>query len=217
MKLIRTLNVFVILTSIAIIVVMSIDVLTPEAISSQAEIVDFHFVVSMVFIVDFFVRMTSANRWWVYLMTNSIFFLVSLPLLSFSIWFEWDIDKSTELIIRYIPFLRAIYGFVIVFRYITKSRITNLFYTYIVLVVATTYFCSLLFFTAEYGINSGVKSFGDAIWWALMDMTTVGSDIIAQTTVGRVISVVLAAGGMMLFPIFTVYITKVFDRNDEVD
>ncbi len=207
----------VILASVAIIVVMSVDVLYPEVISSQAQIVDFHFVVSMIFILDFFVRLTRARRWWVYLMKNSIFFIVSLPLLSFSIWFEWNLDRSTELVIRYIPFLRAIYGFVIVFGYLTRSRIANLFYTYIVLIAATTYFCSLLFFAVEFGVNSEVKSFGDAIWWALMDMTTVGSNIVAKTTIGRIISVLLAASGMMLFPIFTVYITKVFDRNDRAE
>lgn len=40
-----------------------------------------------------------------------------------------------------------------------------------------------------------------------MDVTTVGSNIYATTAVGKILSVVLAALGMMMFPIFTVYIT----------
>jgi len=40
-----------------------------------------------------------------------------------------------------------------------------------------------------------------------MDVTTVGSNIIAQTVTGRVLSVLLAALGMKMFPIFTVYNT----------
>ena len=43
-----------------------------------------------------------------------------------------------------------------------------------------------------------------------------GSNIIAVTGVGKVLSVLLAALGMMMFPIFTVYVTNlVTQRNKE--
>ncbi len=49
-----------------------------------------------------------------------------------------------------------------------------------------------------------------------MDVTTVGSNIEAVTGVGRVLSVLLAALGMMMFPIFTVYVTNLItQRNKE--
>ena len=48
-----------------------------------------------------------------------------------------------------------------------------------------------------------------------MDVTTVVSNIIAVTTTGRVLSVVLAALGMMMFPIFTVYITSIIERRNK--
>lgn len=41
-----------------------------------------------------------------------------------------------------------------------------------------------------------------------MDVTTVGSNIYAVTPTGRILSVLLAALGMMMFPIFTVYVTS---------
>ena len=44
-----------------------------------------------------------------------------------------------------------------------------------------------------------------------MDATTVGSNIYAVTGIGKVLSVLLAALGMMMFPIFTVYITNVME------
>ena len=50
---------------------------------------------------------------------------------------------------------------------------------------------------------------------AAMDATTVGSNIIAVTPVGRILSVVLAAIGMMMFPIFTVYITNILTRHHQ--
>lgn len=48
-----------------------------------------------------------------------------------------------------------------------------------------------------------------------MDVTTIGSNVIAVTPVGRVLSVVLAALGMMMFPIFTVYITSIIERRNK--
>lgn len=60
----------------------------------------------------------------------------------------------------------------------------------------------------EQKVNPEVKDYSDALWWAFMDVTTVGSNIIAITPTGRILSVLLAALGMMMFPIFTVYVTS---------
>lgn len=57
-----------------------------------------------------------------------------------------------------------------------------------------------------------MTGYGDALWWAFMDVTTVGSNIIAVTVTGRVLSVLLAALGMMMFPIFTVYVTSLIQK-----
>lgn len=48
-----------------------------------------------------------------------------------------------------------------------------------------------------------------------MDVTTVGSNIIAVTATGRVLSVLLAALGMMMFPIFTVYVTSLIQKKNK--
>ena len=64
-------------------------------------------------------------------------------------------------------------------------------------------------------MNPLVTDYGDALWWAFMDVTTVGSNIIAMTTTGRVLSVLLAALGMMMFPIFTVYITNLIQQSNQ--
>ena len=66
----------------------------------------------------------------------------------------------------------------------------------------------------EHDLNPMVKGYGDALWWALMDVTTVGSNIYAVTVAGKVMSVALAAVGMMMFPVFTVYITSLVQRGN---
>ena len=57
--------------------------------------------------------------------------------------------------------------------------------------------------------------FGDAIWWASMNLTTVGADIFAVTAVGKILTVLLPTLGMMMFPIFTVYITNLIQQSNE--
>ena len=83
------------------------------------------------------------------------------------------------------------------------------------MLLATVYFASLAFFVLEHKVNPLVTDYGDALWWAFMDVTTVGSNIVAMTTTGRVLSVLLAALGMMMFPIFTVYVTNLIQQSNE--
>ena len=80
------------------------------------------------------------------------------------------------------------------------------------MLLATVYFSSLIFFVLEHKVNPLVPDYGEALWWAFMDVTTVGSNIYAVTVTGKVLSVLLAALGMMMFPIFTVYVTSLVQK-----
>ena len=57
--------------------------------------------------------------------------------------------------------------------------------------------------------NTMVHNFWDALWYACMTATTAGCSIQAITPVGKVISILLALAGMMLLPVFTVYLTNI--------
>ncbi|WP_147441368.1 ion channel, partial [Providencia stuartii] len=115
-------------------------------------------------------------------------------------------------LIRFIPLFRGGAAFVMLMMMVVKRNTTALFLSYIILLFSTVYFISLIFFIFERGNNAEVKNYGDAIWWAAMTVTTLGSNIIPVTTAGKVITTVLAATGMTVFPIFTVYITSVISR-----
>lgn len=67
-----------------------------------------------------------------------------------------------------------------------------------------------MFYAVEKGVNSQVTNYWDALWWACMDVTTVGSNIYGVTFLGQLLAAVLAGAGMMMFPIFTAYITNVY-------
>ena len=56
----------------------------------------------------------------------------------------------------------------------------------------------------------GLTDYGDALWWAWMNVTTVGAAIFPVTAVGKVVCVLLPIVGMIFFPIFTVYISQYY-------
>ena len=95
-------------------------------------------------------------------------------------------------------------------KWFTKSTMTNLLFSYTIILLATAYFGSLAFYAIEKDLHPGVKNFGDSIWWACMDVTTVGCAIEPTTTEGRILAVILAVLGMSMFPILTAYITNIF-------
>ena len=110
--------------------------------------------------------------------------------------------------LRFIPLVRSGWALAIVVGWLTSNRASGLFVSYLTMLLAMVYFSSLIFFVIEQKVNPEVKDYNDALWWAFMDVTTVGSNIIAITPTGRILSVLLAALGMMMFPIFTVYVTS---------
>jgi voltage-gated potassium channel len=61
----------------------------------------------------------------------------------------------------------------------------------------------------EVNANPMVQNFWDCLWYSCMTATTAGCSIQAVTTIGKVISVLLAFAGMMLLPVFTVYLTDI--------
>ena len=85
--------------------------------------------------------------------------------------------------------------------------------SYIVIIIMLVYFCSLIFYQCEQTVNPQVDTYWTALWWAAMNMSTVGCYINPMTVEGRVIAVVLPIAGMIIFPLFTVYLTDYVKRH----
>ena len=138
--------------------------------------------------------------------------LVSIPYYNIVNWFHIDVTPLQSILLRSIIFIRGGYGLVIMINWFTKSKVTNMMITYLVMLVAMAYFGSLIFYFIEMGINPGLHHFQDALWWASMDVTTVGCAIEPVTGEGRILAVILAVMGMSMFPILTVYVTNYFQN-----
>lgn len=206
----KILNSLVLLGSLAIIVVASIELLEGTDTLSETFILRFHLGVCSLFLADFFVRWYT-NGWSARFFWNNLFFFaVSIPYLNIVYALSTNISHSAWIVLRLIPLARGIYGVSLIVGWMTRSKITNLLVTYLTILFTTIYFCSIVFYYMEHAVNPPVKTYWDAFDWALMNVTTVGSNIFGVTKLGQSLAVVLAAAGMIFFPIFTAYVTTRF-------
>lgn len=207
-RVIDWLNILVLLGSLAIIVSLSYDILTAGRYRPDSPTtLGIQLAVCSVFILDFALRWIISPKRGRFVLNNLILLVFSVPYLNIVHYAHADIPHEIHYLLGFVPLLRGGYGLVMITSWFTRRSATSLMVSYLSILAAVTYFTSLIFFVAERGVNPKVATYWDALWWAAMDLTTVGSDITAATPVGKILSVFLAAAGMMMLPIFTVYIT----------
>ena len=69
--------------------------------------------------------------------------------------------------------------------------------------------------SVERGHESRLDSFPDALWWAVVTVTTVGyGDIVPVTQAGRALALVLMIGGVALFGALTANLASILMRRD---
>ena len=199
------LHIIILLMSLFLVISISIDTFKGIPFYTQSSYMKIQLWICIWFLFDFVLEFFLAKHKWRYIRTHFIFLLVAIPYQNIIAYY----------LLRFIPLLRGGYALAIVVGWLTYNRASSLFVSYLTMLLATVYFASLAFFVLEHKVNPLVTDYGDALWWAFMDVTTVGSNIIAMTTTGRVLSVLLAALGMMMFPIFTVYITNLIQQSNQ--
>jgi voltage-gated potassium channel len=80
----------------------------------------------------------------------------------------------------------------------------------VLLVVLLVSSVSIYLFERE-GSDSQIRGFGDALWWSIVTVATVGyGDVVPRTTWGRVIAVATIISGIVLMSITTATIASVF-------
>ena len=209
------LHVIILLLSLFLVISISIDTFKGIPFYEQSVYMKVQLWICALFLADFVLEWVLAENKKHYVATHFIFLLVAIPYQNIIAYMGWTFSPEITYMIRFIPLVRGGYAMAIVVGWLTYNRASSLFISYLTMLVATVYFASLAFYVTEHGVNSQVTSYGDSIWWACMDVTTIGSNVIAVTPTGRVLSVVLAALGMMMFPIFTVYVTSLVERRNK--
>ncbi len=208
----RTLSLF---GALVLIIAISIEVIGGDNTHFSPEYKMLQLGICAIFLIDLGVRVaTTPVRNWA-IVGHLIFLLLAIPWLNIAEWCQWELNRAEGMAVAAMPLIRAFLALYLVVHWMVEGGVRRLFMAYLVTVVAITYLGALLFYDFEVLVNPHLKGFGNALWWAWMNVTTVGAAIFPVTAVGKFICVVLPIVGMAMFPIFTVYVTSLYNQQKE--
>nr|MBD5377049.1 two pore domain potassium channel family protein [Bacteroides sp.] len=202
--------------SIFLVVSISIDTFDNKEVFTQRRFMREQFWICIVFLADYFIEFFMAERKMHYFLTRMTFLLVSIPYLNIIHHYGWSFSPEVTYLLRFIPLIRGGYALAIVVGWFTSNKAASLVLTYLLVLVASVYFGAMVFYSVEHSVNPGVENFYNALWWAAMDTTTTGSNITAMTPIGQVLSVILSCLGVMMLPLFTVYVTTLIQKRNDL-
>jgi voltage-gated potassium channel len=199
------------LAGVALLVGISVEVLTGDHQSYSVWYMWLQFVVCIIFMIDFAMAMSRARgrsiKWfWL----NFLFFLISIPYLNILWWLDIPLHRGAAVAVAALPLLRSFVAMGVVVWWFIAGRVSRIFAAYLFTVVCFTYLSALIFYDYEVLVNDRLHGFGNALWWAWMNTTTVGAAIFPVTAIGKILAVLLPGLGMMFFPVFTIYITNIY-------
>lgn len=191
--------------SVYVLIIMVVEVLVPLTQQVQTLLGYIDVFVCSIFMTDFFVNLRRAPSKAAFLRWGWIDFVSSIPFIS-----SLRIGRLAR-IARILRVLRAFRSVTALMRYIFSNRRSNS-----LAAVSTMSFLLLVFGAVgivqfETAQDSNIKGAGDALWWAISTMTTVGyGDRFPTTAEGRLVAVILMVAGVGLFGVFTGYVSSLF-------
>lgn len=169
----------------------------PVAVSNVLQICDT--LVCVLLLIDFGIRFHKAPSKPAFLKWGWIDLLASIPYL------PWLRVGRLVRILQVIRLLRAIRATqkisALVFRNKLHAGTTSVVLTAFLLII----FCSIgVLICEQQDPNANIKTAGDAIWWSVTTITTVGyGDKYPVTTEGRIVAMILMISGIGLFGILS--------------
>lgn len=210
--LLRATNILTLIASVVLLAALSMEIIYSRELAHFGEAFSLATsLVCLIYCFDFFVLMAYNARPWHFLWRNSVVLILSIPYHAIAHLAGIELGHAAQMTLSGIVVLRSILALYITMRWLIIGRATRLLWAYIATVVVCTYFAALIFYEYEAPVNSSVGGFGDALWWAWMNLVTVGAEIFPVTAIGKVICVLLPIVGMAMFPVFTVYVTELYN------
>lgn len=210
--LLRATNILALIASILLLAALSLEIIyyrELKAFTSWFTVASA--VVCLIYCLDFFVLMAHAERPMHFFVRNAYILLLSIPYHALAVYLDINLSHTAQMVMSGVVVLRSVMALYITLRWLIERRTTRLLWAYIATVVLSSYVAALLFYEYEAPVNHDVANFGDALWWSWMNLTTVGAEIFPVTALGKTLCVLLPILGMAMFPVFTVYVTSLYD------
>lgn len=202
----KILNYFVMVLSLGLLAFISWATIRDFDYLSNTRYMHYQLIVCAVFLFEYLYRFVISRHKLRFLFWAFPFLLISIPYLNIIEYYGIMVDDEVLTYLRLVPVIRGLFALVMVVNYATKRLSTTVFMSYLLVLVPLVYMASLIFYTAEKHINEGVKNFWYALWWGGMNVTTIGCDINPVTPTGMIIGFLLSLLGIVMLPLFTVYL-----------
>ncbi|WIX31767.1 ion transporter [Salinicola sp. JS01] len=163
------------------------------------------YVVCAVFFIDFCLRFHRAPNKWRYMRWGWLDLLSCIP----AGWFQ---AARLARVVQVLRILRALRSMELIWQLLFRNRAEGVLAsvaTATVLLVVVSAVTVLLVEAPD--PHSPINTAEDALWWAIVTVTTVGyGDYYPVTTLGRVVAVLLMVCGVGLFGSFAAYVSSLF-------
>ena len=211
------LSILKVIAGVVLLAAISWEIIAGDHMHFSRNYLIIQLVVCILFLCDFFVRWAAWERKGRFFARNFLVLLISIPYLNIIDWSGAELSRYWAMLIGIMPLMRAFLAFYVVVQWLVDNKVRKLFFAYIFTVVVFTYISALVFYDYEILVNSRLHGFGNALWWAWMNVTTVGAEIFPVTAIGKIFCVLLPSLGMMFFPIFTTYVLQEYSHKKESD
>lgn len=198
-------NYLTLVLSLGLIVFISWDTYLGTDYLMNPVYMKYQFIVCLVFLAEYIYRLIISEHKIKFFILAFPFLLVSIPYLNIVEFFGLDVNRTLLFYLCSVPIFRGLFALVMVVTYVTKNITTTVFASYVLVLVPVVYMSGLVFYIAEKGLNPPVKNLWYALWWAGMNVTTIGCNINPVTPTGMVLGLLLSLLGIIMFPLFTVY------------
>lgn len=163
------------------------------------------FIICLIFIYDFFLRLYRAQSKLSFLKWGWIDLVSSIPMFDFLRWGRF------VRVVRILRILRAFRSTKVLLHYLFRNRAKGTFATVALISIVMVIFSSIAILHLENEPESNIKTPSDALWWAFVTITTVGyGDKFPITHEGRIVAAFLMTAGVGLFGTFTAYVASSF-------
>ncbi len=158
-------HLFVIVLAALLIGYITYDALNNISFISSQGYLKAQFWICILFILSIVAEMVIKRHFttWEWI-SHFLFLIICVPYLSIIVHYDIEISPRLHYFLRFVPIIRAVYALSIVTGAMSKSWIKGLFFSYLMILVASIYFGSMMFYLEEHYVNAAVTDYWTALY-----------------------------------------------------
>ncbi|PAW78601.1 MAG: hypothetical protein B9S32_06680 [Verrucomicrobia bacterium Tous-C9LFEB] len=191
-------DIFILIVSMYVLVAMALVAGFNRDPQVQLLFAKFDFFVCLIFLTDFVIRFYKAESKLKFMRWGWIDLIASIPAIDVLRW------GRLFRIVRILRLFRAFRSARDVAKFLIQQRERSAVLATVLMLLFAAFVGAVLILEFESDADSNIKTAGQALWWAIVTMTTVGyGDFVPVTTAGRILASVMMLLGVCLIGVIS--------------